>query len=70
MTKELLTITEVCAETNIGKTMVYRLINSGQLLAVKLGKKTLIRRADMETWLSSLNNYNVRGSDAANAQAS
>ena len=60
MTKELLTITEVCAETNIGKTMVYKLINSGQLLAVKLGKKTLVRRADMLAWLTSLSAYSVK----------
>ena len=57
MTKELLTIAEVCSETNTGKTMIYKLINSGQLLAVKLGKKTLVRRVDMLTWLSSLNAY-------------
>lgn len=57
MNTELLTIPEFCQMANTGRTNAYKLINSGALKAVKLGKKTLIRKADMDTWVSSLNPY-------------
>ncbi len=57
MQTELLTIPEFCAQVNVGRTNAYRLINEGQVKAVKLGKKTLIPRAEMLKWIESLQPY-------------
>ena len=57
---ELFTIPEFCAAANIGRTNAYRLINAGQLKAVKIGKKTLISRASLQEWILSLEPYQVR----------
>ncbi|HRQ60058.1 MAG TPA: helix-turn-helix domain-containing protein [Alphaproteobacteria bacterium] len=61
MKKELLTITEFCSIANIGRTNAYRLINSGAIKAVKIGKKTLIPLEALEEWISSLTAYQPRG---------
>ena len=64
MTSELLTLTEFCKTANVGKTKAYELINRGEVPAVKLDNKTMIRRSDVENWLSSLQAYqplNQRG---------
>jgi len=50
-------INEVCAATGIGRTKLYQTINSGELKARKLGKRTLILKSDMEQWLSNLEDY-------------
>lgn len=57
MTKELLTIPQFCEAVNCGRTRAYQLINEGKISALKNGKRTLIRRTDMESWISSLNPY-------------
>ncbi len=57
MSTELLTIPQVCTEANAGRTTVYKLINTGQLSAVKLGKKTLVRREDLKNFMSTLGAY-------------
>lgn len=57
MQKELLTILEFCQAVNCGRTRAYQLINSGHLIAVKNGKKTLIPRSEMLKWIQSLQPY-------------
>lgn len=57
MTKELLTIPEFCETVSCGRTHAYKLISTAQIPAVKQGKKTLIRRADMLAWIESLQPY-------------
>ena len=57
MQTELLTISQFCEAANCGRTRAYQLINSGKIPALKNGKKTLIRRADVEAWIASLNPY-------------
>jgi excisionase family DNA binding protein len=47
-------IDEATAATSFGRTKLYQEINAGNLKAVKLGSRTLIRRADLEAFLSSL----------------
>lgn len=57
MSVELLTIPQFCEAVKCGRTYAYKLLSSQQVPAIKLGKKTLIRRADMEAWIASLNPY-------------
>lgn len=48
------TIAEASARSGIGRTVLYHLINSGQLPARKLGRKTLIMDDDLRRCLQSL----------------
>lgn len=57
MQTELLTIPEFCRTANVGRTNAYRLINEGSIKAVKVGKKTLIPRVAMESWIAALQPY-------------
>ncbi|MBP7722279.1 MAG: helix-turn-helix domain-containing protein [Alphaproteobacteria bacterium] len=54
---ELLTITQLCEAVNIGRTNAYRLIGEGKIKAIKINRKTLIRRSDMDAWIESLPAY-------------
>jgi excisionase family DNA binding protein len=49
-----LTIKELCAAYRLCRETVYREIRARRLRAVKLGRKTLILRADAEAWAASL----------------
>ncbi len=59
--KQAYTIPEVCKAINMGKTCVYSLINSGELKAKKIRKKTFVLKADLENFLSELADYPVDG---------
>ena len=51
---ELLTVATVCAEYRLGRTLLYELLNKGELVALKIGKRaTRFRRSDVENWISS-----------------
>jgi len=63
MQTELLTIPQFCAHVNIGRTNAYRLINEGQIKAVKLGKKTLIPRVEMLKWIETLQPYTAQSGE-------
>jgi excisionase family DNA binding protein len=55
---QLLTIKQVCQEYNIGKTMLYQMLASGQLRAVVIGKRgTRIRRGDIDNLVRTLRIY-------------
>lgn len=45
------TINEAAALAGIGRTKLYELINAGELPLVKIGARSLIRRADLEVLL-------------------
>ena len=45
-------INEVCATTNLGRDAVYRAISAGQLVARKLGRRTLITDDDLRQFLA------------------
>lgn len=53
----LLTIKEVCEATKLGRTYIYRILKSGDLKAIKVGRRTLVRKDDMEAWSSGLSSY-------------
>jgi excisionase family DNA binding protein len=48
------TIAEYCRRYRICRETAYREIRAGRLPARKLGRKTLILRADAETWAAGL----------------
>lgn len=45
------TVAEVAETIGISEREVYRLCASGELPSRKVGRRVLIRRADLETWL-------------------
>jgi excisionase family DNA binding protein len=48
------TIAETLALTGLGRDKLYALINSGQLPARKLGRRTLVIATDLHRFLESL----------------
>ena len=53
----LLTILEAAREARVGRTTIYKEIGSGNLVAVKVGRLTRIRRSDLEDWMRCLGTY-------------
>lgn len=52
-----LSIEEVQAATGLGKTKIYSLIGSGKLPAKKCGKRSIILKDDLDTFLKNLPSY-------------
>ncbi len=52
MNEELLLLEDICPILHIGKTTAYRLIQSGQLPAQKIGGKWQIRDGDLKDYLA------------------
>ena len=50
---DLLSIPEVCQELGMGKSWVYRRIQSGEIPSVKLGRNIKVRRKDLEGYLEA-----------------
>jgi excisionase family DNA binding protein len=48
------TIPETLAATGFGRDKLYKLINTGQLPARKLGRRTLVLASDLEEFLKGL----------------
>jgi excisionase family DNA binding protein len=48
---DLLSIMEVCQELGMGKSWVYRRIQSGEIPSVRLGHNIKVRREDLEEYL-------------------
>ena len=49
----LLTVTEVAATLRVSNMTVYRLINTGTLPALRIGKSFRIRQDDLDRYLSA-----------------
>jgi excisionase family DNA binding protein len=50
---DLLSIPDVCRELGMGKSWVYRRIQSGEIPSVKLGRNIKVRREDLEGYLQA-----------------
>ncbi|WP_449414464.1 helix-turn-helix domain-containing protein [Ochrobactrum teleogrylli] len=50
-------IAEAMAAIGIKRTMIYSLINSGELKAVKVGRLTMIRSTDLQAFVDSRQPY-------------
>ena len=61
---ELLSIPEVCQELGMGKSWVYRRIQSGEIPSVKLGRNIKVRREDLEGYLEA-QRYNPTAPESA-----
>src|SRR5215213_10236545 len=61
---DLLSITDVCQELGMGKSWVYRRIQSGEIPSVKLGRNIKVRREDLEGYLEA-QRYNPAASESA-----
>ncbi len=48
------TIKEACTASRAGRTTLYGAIRRGELVARKLGKKTLILEDDLRRWIEQL----------------
>jgi excisionase family DNA binding protein len=59
---DLLSIPEVCQELGMGKSWVYRRIQSGEIPSVKLGRNIKVRRDDLEGYLEA-QRYNPTASE-------
>jgi excisionase family DNA binding protein len=51
--QELLTIPEFINWCRLGRTRVYEEIGSGRLRAIKIGRRTFVRRDDALAWLEA-----------------
>lgn len=51
---ENLTISEVVRITGIGRTKLYELLQTGQISAVKLGSRTLVKGESLRTFIAEL----------------
>jgi excisionase family DNA binding protein len=58
---DLLSITELCRELGMGKSWVYRRIQSGEIPSVKLGRNIKVRREDLEGYLEDQRYQPVSG---------
>jgi excisionase family DNA binding protein len=54
---QLLPIPLFCKQYGISRSTAYRLLASGQLVAVKIGKSTRVRGEDAERWAAGLTPY-------------
>jgi excisionase family DNA binding protein len=52
-----LTVDNFTKQYGVGRTKVYELLAEGKLTARKLGKRTLIDRAEADSWYHSLPSY-------------
>jgi excisionase family DNA binding protein len=50
---DLLPIPEVCQELGMGKSWVYRRIQSGEIPSIKLGHNVKVKREDLQQYLES-----------------
>ena len=62
-----LTLKDFCDAYRVCRETAYQQIRAGRLRAVKLGRKTLILRADAELWAAALPELRAGGREQASA---
>ncbi len=53
----LLTLDEAANLLSIGKTKLYSEISNGNIAATKLGRRTLVKRENLDEYVAKLENY-------------
>lgn len=53
MAKILLSVDDVMATTGLGRTTIYSLFKSGELKAVKVGRRTFVRTDDLADFVAN-----------------
>lgn len=51
VTGEMLTVAEAAAEVRVSKMTIYRMIHSGELRAIRVGRSFRVRREDWDDYL-------------------
>jgi excisionase family DNA binding protein len=51
MKRKLLTIGEVCERTGLGRTLVYRLVSTGELPSIKVGRTRRVPVAALDAFI-------------------
>jgi excisionase family DNA binding protein len=62
-----LTLKDFCDAYRVCRETAYQQIRAGRLRAVKLGRKTLILRADADAWAAALPELRTAGREQASA---
>lgn len=60
-----LSVQEASAAAGIGRDGLYEAIREGRLTAIKFGRRTLIRREDLEAFIRGLNTLQLRPREPA-----
>lgn len=60
---QLLSVAETLKCLGIGRTKLYQLANSGSITGVKLGRRTLFRAADLDSYIAGLAEYKGTASE-------
>jgi hypothetical protein len=60
--KPTLSIPEICAAGNFGRTTAFGFIKSGALRAVKIGRRTVVLDEDFKAFLKNLPEANSKAS--------
>ena len=58
-------IKEICQASGVGRTKIYEAIGSGQLIAKKVGRRTIILPKHFEAYLESLPEADFASGEAA-----
>ena len=63
--EKFLKMADIAAQLNVSRSTVYRLIKTGALPAVRIGKNFRVRPADLEAYLTGARAANTNAGGAA-----